>query len=236
LTTEFHKTGEEVSKLKERIRELEDLKATVDGKTLEEAKEAFLTAKDEEIKEVASEQFNKIKTDWEQDKKPMEVLNTACNLLERSLKGGLWIKELAEKGVPEAVIKIVANEVSSRVNQEFVRRVDEESDKRALIKLNQLKNIEWPNWIRMHVEPTSRKLESNIVTNSMKLLEGPWVIACDKCMSQQSVGFNGEGISQLLRNKYIYIECLNPNCRDFIGKHKIKVEVEKLIYYYLTQG
>lgn len=172
----------------------------------------------------------------EQHKKPAEVLNAACNLLERSLNDGLWIKELAEKGVPEAVINMISNEVSSRINQEFIRRVEEVSDKKALTKLNQLKNVEWPNWIRTHVEPISRKLESKIITNSLKLLEGPWTIPCDKCMSQQDVEFNVEGISQLLRNKCIYIECLNPNCKDFIGRHNTKVELGKLMYYYLTQG
>jgi len=53
-------------------------------------------------------------------------------------------------------------------------------------------------------------------------------------MSQKDVRFNVEVISQLLRNKSIYIECLNPNYRDFIGRHKTKVETigsnsEKLI-------
>jgi len=236
LTNELNKKSKEASNLNARITELESLKVTAEGRSLKEAEEAFLTAKDEEIQKVAEERFNFVKAGWEQDKKPTEVLNAACNLLERSLKSGLWIKELAEKGVPEAVIKMVANEVNSRIDQEFIRRVEEESDKRALTKLSQLKNIEWPNWLRMHVEPTSRKLESKIVTNSLKLLEGPWTITCDKCMSQQNVGFNVEGVSQLLRNRYTYIECVNPNCRDFIGRHKIKVELEKLIYYYLTQG
>ncbi|MGD0330986.1 MAG: hypothetical protein ABSB40_11215 [Nitrososphaeria archaeon] len=219
--------------LESRISNLEQLKATTEGKTLREAEEAFIKAKNGEIQKVAEERFNFMKAGWERDKKPAEVLNAACNLLDRSLKGGLRIKELAEKGVPEAVIKIISNEVSSRINQEFIRRVEEESNK----KLNQLKNVEWPNWFRTHVEPKSRELESKIVANSLKRLEGPWIITCNKCGSQQEdMAFDEDGVSRLLRDKLVYIRCSNPNCRDFIGGHRIKVELRKLIYHYLIQG
>ncbi|MGD0330938.1 MAG: hypothetical protein ABSB40_10975 [Nitrososphaeria archaeon] len=222
--------------LESRIGDLEQLKATTEGKTLKEGQVAFLKAKEEEVKKLAEEHFNGMKIEWEKNQKPKEVLDTACNYLKLGIGKGVWLKELSEKGVADAVIKIISNEVSSRVDREFIRRVGEESDKKALTKLNQLKNVEWPNWIRAHVQPISMELESKIVTNSLKLLEGPWPITCDKCKLQQEVEFSVEGVSQLLRDKWIYIECMDPNCRDFFGRHKIKMELGKLIYHYLAQG
>jgi len=57
-----------------RISELEGLKAIAEGKALKEAKEAFLKAREEEIMMEAENLFSGMKTEWEKNVKPKEVL------------------------------------------------------------------------------------------------------------------------------------------------------------------
>jgi len=67
------KSEEGVKQNEVRISELEGLKVIAEDKTLKEAKEAFLKAREEEIKMEAENLFNGMKTEWEKNVKPKEV-------------------------------------------------------------------------------------------------------------------------------------------------------------------
>ena len=47
-----------------------------------------------------------------------------------------------------------------RVNAEFLRRVEEESERKANEKLEKLKSTEWLRWYKVVVEPRILQLES----------------------------------------------------------------------------
>jgi len=123
--------------------------------------------------------------------------------------------------------------VRKRVNAEFLRRVEEESERKANEKLEKLKSTEWLRWYKVVVEPRILQLESQIRYNTIKTLEGPWIITCDKCGTKFQVVLTTEGVEELLREGSLTIECQNPNCTDSIlfssSRHKIKVTLKELI-------
>lgn len=152
---EVVRTLKEASKLKDermeemstRIRELENFKATVEGKTLSEVEKASLEAKEKEIKSRADERFNLLKTEWMKTEKPKEIrnesvkwLNSIIDILRRP-GPKLFSKELVDVGLPDKVEEILNAEVEKRVNTEFLRRVQVESDKKALEKIENLKKL-----------------------------------------------------------------------------------------------
>lgn len=242
---ELQKSRIEINMLRDRVEKLENLKVTVEGKTLVEAEKAVMEAEEEEIKKRAKELFNSMKAGWEETEKPREVSSEAVKLLKHIVEGlskpgpHLFLKEVAEAGIPEKVKEILDREVERRINVEFMRRVEEESERKALEKLKHLKEVEWPKWFRANVEPRVRELENKIYSNVFKLLRGPWTITCDRCGSKRRVEFTPQGVKELLRNGYIYVECTNPECMDLLFilpvRHKIRVELKNLISYYVTR-
>jgi len=239
---EAQKVGLEVNALKNRVRELEELKATVEGKTLREAEEAVLRAKDEEIKKRAEELFNTMKTKWAKSEKPKEVLNESIKWLEHVIENlnkpgpRHFLKQLADVNLPDKIEKLICSEVNRRLDAEFLRRVEEKSEQEALEKLELLKSVEWPNWLRANVEPRVKELEGRINTNAVRLLKGPWNITCDKCGTLRSVELTPKEIEDLLGRKYLWIECINPNCMDFLrGRHKIRVSLSQLVSFHITR-
>jgi len=230
---------DEVERLNSRVKELEELKVLAEGKTLKEAEEAFLKAVESEVRERAQELLNQLKSEWEGKEKPREVLNEALKWLKHVIdqlsKQGPrnFAKEVADSGLPEKVEEVIKSGVGRRINEEFVRRVEEESSKKALQKLEELKTVELPRWYKSVVEPRIRQLESAIQSNVMKTLEGSWIITCDKCGTKFQIQLTPEWVEELLRTGNIMIECPNPNCVDtflaFTSKHKVKVTLKQLI-------
>ena len=120
-----------------------------------------------------------------------------------------------------------------RVNAEFLRRVEEESECKANEKLEKLRSAEWLGWYKVVVELRILQLESQIRYNAIKTLEGPWIITCDKCGTKFQRALPTEGVEELLRRGSLMIECQNPNCINSIlflpSRHKIKITLKELI-------
>lgn len=230
---------EELKHLKSRVRELEELKILTEGKTLKEAEEYFLKVKENEIKILAKDLFNKFKSEWERKDKPKEVMNEAIKLLNHILeqlsksRPPPIPKEVIDTGLLEKVREILNSEVEKRINAEFLRRVEEVSEHKALEKLEKLKSIEWPNWYKSVVEPRILQLESKLQSNIIKTLKGPWLITCDKCRTIFQVELTTNEVEDLLRTGDVMTECPNPNCVDTIlfitSKHKIRITLRDLI-------
>jgi hypothetical protein len=83
------------------------------------------------------------------------------------------------------------------------------------------------------VEPRIKTLESRIDANVFNLLRGPWTTACLKCYEGQSIEFTPTTIGELLKNRYIEVECSNPRCMDqvliFVSRHKLRFNLADLI-------
>jgi chromosome segregation ATPase len=143
---------ENLNNLSSRLKELEEFRAIVEGKTLEEAREAFMKAMEDEIEKRAQERFSKFKSEWEGRDKPREVSSEAITLLRRIIEqlgkpGPCPLPEgVKETGLLEKIEEILSSEVKRRIDAEFLRRVEEESSRKAIEKLEKLKSIEWPNW------------------------------------------------------------------------------------------
>lgn len=231
----------EANVLKNRVGELEELKVAVEGKTLGEAEKVFLEAKKEEVRRKAEERFNSMKAEWVKSEKPNEVLNNAVewlrNVIENLGKPGprIFLKELEDVGLPAKVEGLIKSEVDKRLDIEFERKVEEESSRKASVKLEQMVSTDWPNWFNVKVEPRARELEAKIITNAFALLKGPWFITCDRCDTEQSVELTSQGIEELLRSRYVKVECVNPNCTNW-GRHKINVALEVLISNFIGGG
>jgi hypothetical protein len=236
------KTNKEASKLKDerieemstRIQELENLKATVEGKTLNEVEKAFLEAKEKEVKSRADERLNSLKTEWTKTEKPKEIQNESIkwlnSIIETLRRPGprLFLKELVDMSLPNKVEEILHAEVEKRVNTEFLMRVQAESDKKASEKFENLKNVEWPSWYALNVEPTVRQLESLARENALEMIEGPWSVTCNICGLNQEARLTAQGVARLLKTGKVNIEC--SNC-----KNKIQLSFEDLISTHLTK-
>lgn len=227
--------------LKNRVGELEELKGALEGKTLGEAEKVFLEAKKEEVRRKADERFNSMKAEWVKSEKPNEVFNNAVKWLQHIIENlgkpgpRIFLKKLADLGLPAKVEGLIKSEVDKRLDTEFERKVEEESSRKASVKLEQMVSTDWPNWLNANLEPRARELEAKIITNAFALLKGPWYITCDRCGTEQSVELTSQGIEELLRSRYVNVECMNPNCTNW-GRHKINVALEVLIYNFIGGG
>jgi chromosome segregation ATPase len=230
---------EGLRRLSSRVKELEELKALTEAKTLKEAEELFLKAKEGEIKERAEKLFNQWKSEWERGDKPKEVLKEAVMWLKHTIEllskpePRLFLKEVADARLPEKVEEVLNSEVKRRVDAEFLRRVEEESSRKALEELERLKSVEWPSWYRAVVEPRILQLESQMRNNAVRALEGLWILTCDKCGTKFQVRLTAQGMEELLKGGSMTIECPNPNCVDsfllFSSRHKVSVTLKELI-------
>jgi len=229
----------EVEKLRLRIRELEELKVLSEGRTLKEAEEIFINSMRNRIEVEAKELSRDIIARWEVDEKPRIVLEESVRLLNNVIEY-LWgadrehPKDLVDMGLIEKVRRIIESEVQKRIDHEFMRRVEEKANKIAKEKLNELVSREWPKWYEQHIAPKILELESKIKTSTLAILRGPWNIICDKCGTRFQIQLTENGIEQLLRVGIVEAECINPNCRDFWGRHKIKISLRDLIAISIT--
>ena len=244
---EVQKLRREVEVLSSKARELEELRALADGRSLREALELFLKAKEEEIGRRAKELFEKLRSEWESREKPKEVFEEALKILKAVIdaaRPGLKLVpvEVAEAGLVEKVVKLLNDEVERRLDEEFRRRVEEESERKSLEKLERLKSVEWPRWFsswyRERVEPQISRLESEMRRNAVKALRGPWNLnrRCDRCGTPlpSPITLTDLGIEELLRSGGVGIECQNPNCLDYFlilptGRHRVSIALRELI-------
>ncbi len=230
----------EADGLRVRVQELEDLKVTAEGKTLSEAEKAFLEAAEDEVRRRANETFNSNKDRWEKSEKPEEVSDQALKWLQHIIENlrkpapRPFLKEVADVGLPERVEENIQAEVNRRLNTEFERRVEDESSKKALVKLEKMKKEEWSSWFRLNVEPSAEALKSTILTNALRLLKGPWTITCDKCGTVGSKELTPREIQDLLLNMPVTVECINPKCMDWLVRHRLLVNLGQLISYRIT--
>ena len=124
-------------------------------------------------------------------------------------------------------------EVKNRLNEEFRKRSEEESSRKASEKLDQSIRIEWPTWYTTTVKPKIEQLEASAYTNALNFLKGPWTVICDKCGQSFRIDLTAENLGHLLSLRYIEVECRNPDCTDsfwlFTFRHKIKLSLKNLI-------
>jgi hypothetical protein len=234
---EIIRLNSKVKELSSNIKVLEDLKVTVEGKALKDAVKSILRAKDKKIEEYAIKMFNEWKEEWEKNAKPKEVLEKAIFLLKHTIdqiinnnNKELLPKEVVDSGLDKKVKEIIDSEVERRIDDEFTKRVEEESNRKANEKLEELKENEWLSWYNTYVEPMIMQLEAKIKDNTLKALEGPWSITCDRCKTKFNIKLTPYGIESLLSKGYIETECNNLNCLDdFNFRHKITVNLRDLI-------
>ncbi|MCP8311499.1 MAG: hypothetical protein L6M37_00915 [Candidatus Methylarchaceae archaeon HK02M1] len=228
--------------LENRVEELEKLKVVSEGKTLREAEKAFLKAFDKEVKIRGDKTFKSMKDKWERSEKPKEVRNDAIKWLNQVIENRgkpgrrLVLKQLKDVGLPEKVEEVISSEINRGLNAEFMRRVEDESSRKAFEMLDQMASNEWPIWFRENVEPKIKELENSFITYALSRLAGPWTIICDRCGSKRSVEFAADEIQMILKHRHAIVECVNPNCTNFIGRHRIRIELKELISNYITSG
>ena len=135
----------------------------------------------------------------------------------------------------EKVDAILKTEVNRRLDAEFIKRVEEESTRKALPQFLRLKSEEWPKWLKENVEPRVEELAGKIKADALILLrERTWLITCDKCATKQSLKMTPEMMAGLLAQGWLRIGCGNPNCKDWISHHVITIQLKDLIGSYLT--
>jgi hypothetical protein len=237
---ELQKSEFETTKLKNRVDELENLKSIVDGMTFSEAEKTLLKTLDDEVDTRAHESFKAMKVKWDTSDKPKEVFSEAVKQLKiivktlRIPRPRFFQTELIDEELPNKVEEIIKAEVEKRVDEEFHKQVEAKSDLEAKLKLGDLTNVEWPKWYQTNVYPRVRELEEKIVANALNQLKGLSIFVCDKCDTQLTLPLTPQTIEDILRNRYIMVECCNPDCRDYFHRHRIKLTLEILISNYLT--
>ena len=103
--------------------------------------------------------------------------------------------------------------VQSRIDAEFNRRVDEATRAGLL----QLKNVEWPAYLKNAATTFFQKpLQQQLIN-----LYIPLMLTCDKCKSVFEYQLTPTDMAEMIRTGVRYVQCINPQCRDFIIPHLI---------------
>ncbi|MCJ7608957.1 hypothetical protein MUP00_04740, partial [Candidatus Bathyarchaeota archaeon] len=138
----------------------------------------------------------------------------------RVLPGGLF-----ELGLPGKVIEILDAGVNAKIDAEFKKRVEKESDRKAAIKVKQTLGIEWPNWLN----PRLKQLEDRIISGALVELRGPWDLYCARCGSSTTKRYlTPREMEDLIRDRAVNVDCPNPQC-GFILHTKIPLVIRDLI-------
>ena len=221
----------DLGEARKRISHLEQLPSRFEGKTYAEAEKAFLQAEENEIHRRADQLFKSAKEKWEKEDRPRETFDAAIfelkgviQTLSSESSTKYFTKEIIDAGIHNGITKILETEVKRRMDSEFLKRVEEESDEKSQIKLENLKSFEWPNFVATRISPIVQGMAERVDANVFVMLRGAWTFQCDKCGQSQSRGFSPSEIALLL-NSALRIECSNPDCKDFLGKHYIRTDL-----------
>jgi hypothetical protein len=151
--------------------------------------------------------------------------------------------EIAGEQIIEKIGKLIEVEVEKRVNDDFRKRVELESNLRADAKLKQMVNTEWPKYYKENIEPRARELETKIKDNTLSVLKGPWNIECYICGKRQNgIVINySHGLQSLLINGYVDLKCdsfsisLNESLITSVmsNPHSIRIQLLEMIHNYL---
>ena len=151
--------------------------------------------------------------------------------------------EIAGEEIIEKIDKLIKIEVEKRVNDDFKRRVELESNLRADAKLKQMVDIEWSKYYRENIEPKLRELETKIKDNTLSVLKGPWNIECYICGKKQDgmVINYSHGLQSLLINGYVDLKCdgfsislsESPITGLMSNPHSIRIQLSELMHDYL---
>ncbi len=235
-------SGRETKRLQLRIQDLESLQATTDGKTLKEAEQIFLQAKEIEIVDIAKVRSNETIDSWKRNEMPEIVRTEAIKVLTEIIVGLNMPQhqdlpeELLKSGLPGKIEGIMKDQVIKKVNDEFRKRVEAGSTKLASTKLESLVMVEWPKFLAVNVIPRSAALAEMVATNFSKFITGTFPITCDKCGLDEHINLRADDIEVLMRKGWINFWCSDENCKDLIGRHQIKVTMVDLISFALVQG
>ena len=148
--------------------------------------------------------------------------------------------EIAGEQIIEKIGKLIEVEVEKRVNDDFRKRVELESNLRADAKLKQMVNTEWPKYYRENIEPRARELETKIKDNTLSVLKGPWNIECHICGKRQNgILINYSlGLQSLLIDGYVDLKCdgvsifpsESPITSLMSNPHSIRIQLLELIH------
>lgn len=207
----IEQAGIESANHKVRINELESLKVVAEGKTISEVEKAIIMAKDEEIDKRAQQKSLEIMQNWRTNDKQREVETEA--LLELDVIFGLLAGQA--RYLPSG---LSGSNLPNMVNQAIRREVD---------------SRQWLQWLKTNVEPKAKYLENKIEQNVFALLRGPWTIICDKCGAKGDFEFAQEHVEQLIGQRFIMVECPNPDCKGLVFRHQIRITLLDLINVYL---
>jgi hypothetical protein len=114
--------------LKKQNKELNELKYSTEGRTLDELDNVRIQAKEKEILAKANELFVNMKRNWELTKKPVEVLSEAIRHLSliletlRRPKPPPSIRPTFTLTLQKEVEEMLNKEVAKRLDDEFLRR------------------------------------------------------------------------------------------------------------------
>jgi hypothetical protein len=109
----------------------------------------------------------------------------------------------------------------SQINAEFKRRVDE-ATKTGLL---QLKNIEWPTYLRsVAITFFQKPLQQQLINLCI-----PLTLTCNKCRLSFNFQPNPTDMAEMIRTGVIYVQCINPQCRDLIIPHKMPLYLADII-------
>ena len=230
----------EVENLEQKLAKMEHLVITSDGKTGSEVATKILAEEEKEIDRRVKELVVSRLEEWRIREKPKEVSEKAVSKVRDIVRviqkrphspTKYYSEDPQESALVREVERVLEQGVLERLNQEFQRRVDQRSTALADQKLDALIDVEWPNFLRPRAEELAARIEDAVFA----ALQNEWSLPCNKCKQTQSFSLTPEDISSLLRSGELKIECRNPGCRDFLGKHRFPVSLIGLIESYLVR-
>jgi hypothetical protein len=152
--------------------------------------------------------------------------------------------EIAGEQIIEKIDKSIKLEIEKRVDDDFRRRLELESNLRAEANVKQVVDTEWPKYYRENIEPKVRELETKIKANTLSVLKGPWTIGCYICGKRQdNIEINtSDGIQSLLVNGYVDLKC--DGVSIFLSdshitslmldsQHSIRIQLSEMLQDYL---
>jgi len=96
--------------------------------------------------------------------------------------------------------------------------------------INNAKQKEWPRFLNEYVQNTITPFCQQAVMNQ---LTNPNTIekACDKCRTIMIVTLTPDDIAELIKRPYILVDCINPQCKDFLRRHRIRITLGDVIIH-----